>query len=72
MQGAPRIQQKSMRECIQKKLKEGKVKCGGEKCEKGSKSDKEGRVLYGHSKFWGSTITVCAPAFAPMLNWPAV
>jgi RHS repeat-associated protein len=35
MQGAPRIQQKSMRECIQKKLKEGKVKCGGEKMREG-------------------------------------
>jgi RHS repeat-associated protein len=63
-QGAPRILQKSMRECIQRRLKEGKVKCGGEKCEKGSKPDKEGRVLYGHSNPFSKTVTVCAPAFS--------
>jgi hypothetical protein len=52
-----------MRECIQRRLNEGTVKCGGQKCEKGAKPDKEGRVLYGHSNPFSKTVTICAAAF---------
>jgi hypothetical protein len=40
----------------------GVVKCGGGKCDKGSKPDKNGKVLGGWAPIFGNTIHLCKAA----------
>ncbi|HEY6385112.1 MAG TPA: RHS repeat-associated core domain-containing protein [Candidatus Acidoferrum sp.] len=60
--GAARITDTSLRDCILSKLNNGTVKCGGERCDKGSKPDKKGRVVWGWALPWGNTINLCKPS----------
>ena len=60
--GASRITDPKLRDCILGKLNNGTVKCGGGKCDRGSKPDKNGRVLLGWALPFGDTIHLCKAA----------
>ncbi len=67
---ASRITDPGLRDCILNKLDNGVVMCGGKKCDKGSKPDKQGRVLYGWALPWGNTIHLCSFAFSTDITTP--
>jgi len=63
-----RITDSRLRDCIFDKLNRGIVKCGGPRCDKGAKPDKNGKVLFGWALPWGDTINMCKAATGSIVS----
>jgi RHS repeat-associated protein len=61
--GAAGISDPKLRDCVLNHLNNGTVKCGGSRCDKGSKPDKNEDIVAGWALPWGNTIHLCQGAY---------